>query len=247
MALINWTAGFEGTPAGSDPGSVIDDRIQELKEQIGRRLEQGGHILSDDPRSVHIANSQSARDGRHVVDAGGSGIGPDIYKSPTADADINTKLITYADTGAAMVAGSDWSGGNVTTGNDPGHGHHATLVIPLPATATGRVEGVVFENRGNGVLTLVDMRLICFTPPSGGTVNVDIQSHTVADATDPGTAGSSVIDPNTHPTIADGDYSGSVQSVFSDATLDVGDAWTFDIDAINGALDVSLVLKVLRA
>jgi hypothetical protein len=120
-------------------------------------------------------------------------------------------------------------------------------MIPLPATATGRVEGVQFVNAGNGVLTVVSMQLVCFTPPSGGIVDVDMQSHTVGVDTDPGSAGSSVIDGNPHPTIADGKYSGSAISAFSDATLDVGDAWTFDVDAINSALDIAVVLKVLRA
>jgi hypothetical protein len=236
MALVNWTAGFEATPSGADPGNVIDNRMQEHKENIRLRGEQGGHIYTDDPGGVHSANSHNDRDGRHVVDAGGSGVGPDIYTSPSDDPDVNTKLITYSDTGAAMMAGATWTGGNITTGNDPGHGHHTTLMIPLPATATGRVEGVQFVNAGNGVLTVVSMQLVCFTPPS--TVGVD---------TDPGSAGSSVIDGNPHPTIADGKYSGSAISAFSDATLDVGDAWTFDVDAINGALDIAVVLKVLRA
>lgn len=111
MALINWTAGFEGTPAGSDPGSVIDDRIQELKEQIARRLEQGGQILTDDPRGIHAANSHSNRDGRHVVDAGGAGIGPDIYKSPTTDPDVNTKLVAYTDAGVSIAGNLDLTGG----------------------------------------------------------------------------------------------------------------------------------------
>jgi hypothetical protein len=100
------------------------------------------------------------------------------------------------------------------------------------------VEGVQFVNAGNGVLTVVSMQLVCFTPPSGGIVDVDMQSHTVGVDTDPGSAGSSVIDGNPHPTIADGKYSGSAVSAFSDATLDVGDAW---------ALDIAVVLKVLRA
>lgn len=249
MALINWTAGFEGTPSGGDPGNVIDNRIQEHKENIRLRGEQGGHIFTDDPGGKHAANSHSDRDGRHVVDAGGAGVSPDIYKSPAVDPDVNTKLITFTDGGAAMVAGSSWSGGNITTGDDPGHGHHATLVIPLPATGTGRVEGVVFENRGNGDLTVKEARLICFTAPAGGVVDVDINVYTVALATDPGAGGTgvSIFGGNPHPTIAAGDWAGAAVAAFNDAVLNVGEAWIFDIDSINSALDITVILKVHRA
>lgn len=243
MALVSWTSGYEGLPLGTAAMSTVDDQIRELKEQIGRRLEQGGHALTQDPRSIHALSAVDANDGRHIVDSGGSGISPHWYKS-----DGTTQLVTVSDTGAAMVAGSTWSGGNVTTLNNPGHGHDVTWNVYLPSTATGRVTGVMFHNLGNGTVTLISCKIQCWTAPGAGGLTVDI--HKLDNThTDPASTGAD--DDGTvftvKPTIGSGNFLSAAATI--DAAKDecaVGEAWVFEIDTNDAADDIHVAMQVRR-
>ncbi len=226
MALVNWTSAFQLTPAGTDAMSVVDDRINELKEQVARRGEQGGHGYYDDPNSVgHGLTPAAANDGRHVIDSGGSGIGPDIYL-----ADGTTKMVTYSVTGAAMASGQTWSGPNVTTGENPGHGHDVTVVVYLPQVATGLVSGVIYHNLGNGAITLIECKLQCWTAPGAGGLSVDINKldNTHGDPADLATPPNDGTVFTVIPTIASGLFLGAAATI--DAAKDelaVGEAWVF--------------------
>lgn len=243
MALESWTSGYEGLPLGTAAMSTVDDQLRELKEQVGRRYEQGGHVLTQDPRSLHSVSAVDANDGRHVVDAGGSGISPHRYKS-----DGTTELVTCSDTGEAMVAGSNWSGGNVTTGENPGHGHDVSWNVYLPSTAVGRVTAVMFHNLGNGTVVLISCKIQCWTAPGAGGLTVDIHkldnTHTDPNSTgadDDGTVFS------TKPVIASGLFLSAAATI--DLAKDecaVGEAWVFEIDTNDAADDIHVIMQVRR-
>ena len=86
-----WNTAFEATPAGTDLGSTLDDRIQELKKQLRIRAAVGGHVMEN---ITTVADDlDESDDGKHAVLAGGASTpGPDIYKS-----DQTTKLVEFAD------------------------------------------------------------------------------------------------------------------------------------------------------
>lgn len=101
-----WTTAFEATPAGTDQGNVIDDRINELKASVRQRGISGGHIYTSDPDSDvgHGAVEDKTKDGRHVVEAGGTvGTSPNIYKSASVDDAVDTALVAYTDTLITMA------------------------------------------------------------------------------------------------------------------------------------------------
>jgi len=247
MALINWTSAFQTTPAGTDAMSVVDDRIRELKEQISRRLEQGGHGLYDDPNAVgHGLTPASANDGRHVVDSGGAGIGPDIYKD-----DGTTKLVTYTNAAATMVSGSTWIGTNVTNGNNPGHGHDVSFVVYIPQVATGRVPGVMFHNLGNGTIELLDVVTRCWTAPGAATLTTDMHrlDNTYTDPTSTATPPDDGTIFTTPPIVASGNFVSAASVINTGGSmhqLAVGEAWVFEIVTNDTADDIFMLLKVRR-
>jgi hypothetical protein len=237
MALVEWNAAYEAL-FGSSLKSVLDNKISDEREQIRRRLQQGGQLMQE-------ASPNEARDGRHCVGVGGD-LGPHIYK-----ADKTTKLVDYTDTGAAMVAGSNWTGGNVTTGNNPGHAHDSTIVIPLVRNVVGRIPGLSFLNRGNGTLTLLKAQLTAWTAPgAAGTIATmwKIAGDLAISAVNPNSAGTDIFAGQGNKLLlSSGEFWGPVRTTFDDAALADGDAWVFAITANTGlADDLSLVLKVRR-
>ena len=42
-----WNTAFEATPVGTDLGSTLDDRIQELKKQLRIRRAVGGDVMEN--------------------------------------------------------------------------------------------------------------------------------------------------------------------------------------------------------
>lgn len=238
-------------PADSRDPKLGDDDIREFKRTMREIARNGGHVFpTSDPTSA------AATWGRHSCgeefDFGGAG-------SPLAGefyiyaADKTTKIATFADSTAADPSVADFTGltvrgTNVDSGNNPGHGHDHTVSIPLPASATGRVNGVMLHNSGNGTLTILSAQLFCFTAPSGDVVDVDINIVDLDGADDPDDAGTSIFAANPHPTVADGNKKGTAVSTFDDDALPVGDAWVFDVDTLTSpADDLVLVLKVRRA
>jgi hypothetical protein len=230
MALIEWsTTGFELTPAGTDPGSVIDDRIQELKEQIRRRAHQGGHLWT-------VASPNHTRDGRHAVDADGGGTEPDVYKS-----DQTTVLLKYEDT-------SIW-------GKESIYGAMTSLHVPIAATATGRVEGLIVYNLGEGKLKLLEAELMAWNAPVSTALTVDIHRLTsIGASTDPAATGNPPDEGsiwNTIPSLAATNFFAGPFSDFHTVLTDPqylaeGEAWVFEIDLLSSAYDIAMILKVVR-
>jgi len=231
MALLEWSVAFEATPAGTDAGSVLDDRIKELKEQVRRRFHQAGQC-------IQIATPNEDRDGRHAVDADGAGTGPDIYKS-----DFVTKLVTYDD--------------NYIESSEPVFGYVSTAIVPLPLPAVGRVPGIVIHNRGEGYLKLEEVTLGCLGTVAGAGLVVDIhrltsawQAHAdgyaaTANPPDEGTIW------NAKPTIAaaakyGGPFTSFSLTLANPQLLNIGEAWVIEADSINGATDVFMTMKVSR-
>lgn len=226
----------EANPLGTDNVSDGDNEFRTLKKAIRERMDNGGHEWQD--------NTVNAQQGRHVLS--------DIYKS-----DTTTVLVDYADAlvtineDLTVLAGKTLTADGVTSGNDPGHKHHVTLVIPLPITTTGRIPGPVFTNRGNGTLEVVEAQLQCWTAPTVGAETVKITKLAgVTTATNPASAsGTDVTFGTGNPTIAVGSFYSDVETTASGGhQLAVGDAWVFDCTAHDsGAVaDINLILKVLR-
>ena len=227
MAVVLWQGAYETVPVGTDAGSTLDDVIRSFKEQIRLRMEYGGHNMWE-------ATPNENYDGRHCVDAGGSGVSPHIYK-----ADKTTKLVDITDARVYVT--------------EPLYGSQATSIIPIPSLpAATRIPGLMIINGGAGTLVLDDARLFAGTPPSGGALTVDM--HRLADTfTDP----TATADPpddgsiwNTIPSIADGLYKAGPFSDFSaistSSQLAVGEAWVFELDAVNGANNILFTLQTHR-
>lgn len=96
MATEAWDATYETTPTNTDKRHLGDDEFRDTKRNIRETLQQGGHY---DPNAISRGTATENTRGRHVVDGGGAGLGPDIYQS-----DASTKLVGYADTQVTCMA-----------------------------------------------------------------------------------------------------------------------------------------------
>lgn len=204
----------EATPADPDALSQGAAAIRTFKIDVRQRMQQGGVLWLD----------SLSTDGLHAVNAGGAGVGPDIYKSDKA-----TKLVTWADTGATMVAGATWIGGNVTSGTDPGHVHTGTVALRVSgAVSVGKIKASFRAPRN---LTFVNMSIVVFTAPGGNTLRVQaLLLSAPTTATDRNTAANSIFSPTSNaPTIAVGAFSAS-SNTFNTLTMNSGDEIVFSID-----------------
>ena len=80
MASVDWTATYETTPADTAKRHQGDDRMREDKLAVRETLQQGGHDFPGSGITAPAATADNNR-GRHVVDAGGSGVSPHEYES----------------------------------------------------------------------------------------------------------------------------------------------------------------------
>ena len=215
-------------PAESDKVGLGDDEFRFFRDDNTERSREGG---------VEWGTSVTT-DGRHCV---GIGNGPDIYK-----ADKATKLVTYADTGATMVAGSSWSGGNVTTGNNPGHGHTGTIVVRVSGTvSTGQIRVAVRVPRP---ITFVRAAVVVFTTPGVGGLRVDIKKLVAPiNTTNRLAAGASIFALDADkPQIVAGEFGGST-TTFGTTTAAAGDEILFYVDLANSAADLTISFEVTKA
>ncbi len=216
----------ETNPAGSRDPRLGDDDIRQFKKALRERMDNGGH-------SWENPSGTDSEAGRHRCDPSTRKF--TIYEDDgsTAAFEVDDNLLTITATSTYQLVGP----------------RDTTMNIAIGGAATGRVPGVMVVNRGNGTLTLLEVQTQAFVAPAGAAFDLDINFFTVASGTNPlTTAGTSIFAaPGDHPTIAVGQFASAVKTAFSDATLAVGEAWVFDIDALNAAGGVVLTMKVRRS
>jgi hypothetical protein len=235
MPVTNWN---RTSPTSADNPANGANEISAVKKGVDERMRNGGHRWEPDS-SATLTNA-----GRHTCgaefSASGSGAQDDefyIYdKAGTAVAVVRGSTSTNID--ASGIPEFEIVGGKLIGRREE------TLHIPV-ASGTGRTAGIIYENRGHGTLTLLEAKVVCFTAPGSGGVDIDIHKQ-ASGWTNPNDAGTSIFDPNPHPTIASGSYASSVISTFASSTLAVGDAWFVEVDQLNSAANVMLILKVWR-
>jgi hypothetical protein len=244
------------TPPGTEAISGGDDRIRSVKTAVRERAERGGHYWP-----IAVAGPVPSNDtGKHCCGADPQG---DTKQFIVYEDDRVTAAVTVdTDDGGiqSVTLGDGIAGSNAYTLKADliaGKRLH-TVSIYIPAVV-GRAKGVIFENRGGGVLTILETRLSCFTFPVGGVTQVDaIKISAYGKTTNPNTAGSTIYAVDREPEIADSaavapdEYASDVRAAASDyvgsafPTLAIADALVFDVDTLNGADDLVFTMLVRR-
>ena len=216
----------EAVPAGSRDPRLGDDDIRSLKLAIRQRMDNGGQVWE-------APSGLDTEAGRHRCD-------PTARTFIIYEDDASTPIVTINDSTQLVTVASPY---HIVGIRD------TTMNIAIGGAATGRVPGVMIVNRGNGDLTLLEIQTQSFTAVAGAAFDLDVNVFTVASATNPLTvAGTSIFaGAGDHPTIAVGQFASAVKTTFADATLAVGEAWVFDIDALNSASGVVVTMKVRRS
>lgn len=230
---ITWD---ETAPASGDDPRDGDDEIRDDKIAVRERLRLGGH---------HWEIGGPSLDNN----AGKLACGVQAANLLTLyETDLTTAALQLNDSTSVVTAGDGLAGANswtfladVLQGKREG-----TLMVPLPASSTGRVVGVAFHNNSGGVITLLEVDAFCFTAPSGGNVDVDI--HTVpASWSDPNVAGTSIVLTPPVITIATSALRAPAPiTSFNDPSLADDELWVFELDAVNSAADIILTLRIQR-
>ena len=232
------------TPPGSEQLSTGDDKIRSLKLAIREREERGGHYWP-----VAVAGPVPSNDtGKHCC--GGDPQG-DTKQFIVYEEDRTTAAVTIdTDEGGiqSVTLGDGVAGSNAYTLKADvlrGKRDH-TIAMPLPASAVGRVKGMIFENRNADTITLLGAKLICFTTPVGGALDVDL-NRIASGYTDPNVAGTTVFSGG-HPQVAAGAFTGSEVTAFTGGleTLATGEAWVVDIDTIGPTTPADNIVLLLR-
>lgn len=164
MTTRIWDAAYESSPAGSDPKSQGDDRIRENKVDVRERENVGGHVWKDANKDL---------DGRHAVDAGGSGISPHIYK-----ANKTSLLVEYTDALIRLYENLQLDKNLIVTGTTQLNG-----ALTLGATSSLNVGGILniggtFSVAGNayisGNYTTLDDDFYISADTSGGNITITL-------------------------------------------------------------------------
>lgn len=224
----SWTP---ASPAGGDDPRQGDDVMRDMWTAIHERERNGGHIWE----TSASADTEAGRHACGVEQASGGTGSPLAGEFYVYAADGSTRILTLRDSTAADPS-------NFDVGSFPIRGKRiASVHIPLVTGATGRVSGVIFHNNSGATMTLTSAQLVCFTAPSASPLDVDM-NVLASGYTDPTAAGTSIF--GTHTTIAAGSRVGTAITSFNDATLAAGEAWVWDVDALNSASDIIMLLKV---
>jgi len=180
MATRDWDSSYEATPANTDKRHEGDDRMREIKEDARERLQQGGHSVPGAGIGAPAATTDNAS-GIHAVDAGGSGVSPDIYK-----ADLVTKLVTYTDAlvtvAEPLVVEGEVTVGDGATPNSAeitGDDSNGAASIIHATTPLGLDAGLAYKPRSvtvSGIVTAVDSAIYV---NGTGTINVTIEDNIV--------------------------------------------------------------------
>ena len=132
MATTAWS---NTVPGSGEVVSSGDDRMVEDRKAVYERMKTGGHFFTN--ADAIGGGTTEDLDGAHVIGQGPNG-GPHIYKSASTTLANAVKLVSYSDTVVDMTGATSVTGPNITTGDDPGHGHSGAIIMRLPGViATG--------------------------------------------------------------------------------------------------------------
>lgn len=223
----------ESKPADGDVLSQGDDEIRKFKLDVRQRMQAGGVLCAD---SVNT-------DGLHAVNAGGAGVGPDIYKSDKA-----TKLLSFTNSSVDAGTGVNITGGNVTSGTDPGHLHTGAIAIQVPgALLSGRIKASFrVPVRASLTLSVVKVSIVVFTAPTAAVLRVNIvRIQNPLTTTDRTTGGTSIFTATgDRPAIAIGQFSASATANISNGVFNAGDEFVAEIDSTGFASAADLTIQV---
>lgn len=208
----------EAAPADGDLLGQGDNEIRRDKIDTRERLQEAG-IIMDVSTTV---------DGRQAVQNGGNHpTSPIIYK-----ADQTTPLMTPSDTAMTLAVGANWVGGNVTTGDDPGHRHTRALALRVAGTLS--VGRILVSLRAPVDLEFTQCTITVFTAPDGNSLRINGFVHAAPGPTDdPTTGGTEIwsIDGN-KPTIPTGGatFRNSTTTFDNTTTMNQDDEIVFEIE-----------------
>ena len=231
-------------PAGGDNPQQGDDEIRQERRAIQERAQRGNvywpAAVDQDAGKIVLGTDPDGLAGTWIV-----------FESNAHAGNRTTTALQIWDGGGATPDTArlgDGVGGSrpYTFQADVLQGKREhTVHAPLPGGATGRQGGVLFENRGGGTLTVLEALAVCFIAPSVSPCTIDV--HRLASGwTDPNSPGTSIGTAPPLLSIPVGTFRSSVVTTFSTATLAVGDAWVFDIDALNSADLIVVEFKIRR-
>lgn len=124
----------------------------------------------------------------------------------------------------------------------------AALSVALDYSGTGRVTGVIYENKGDSTLTLTSSRLTASTAPVDATEEISVVKL-ASSYTDPDTGGTPVVFTGNNPRLLTTEQKGSSVNAASDNTLAPGEAWVFNVISVGSttpAGEVTLHIEVDR-
>lgn len=235
-------------PAGSSFIKDGDNTIRDDKLAVKERLNNLG---------ARWENDTNAKNGR--IQCGQQGTTGECILAEEEDGDSLITLRDGTDVGGnAEVEVGDGVGGSrpydlkvdnvacatlAASGAITGDRTH-TVTIPLTDNSLGVIDGLLLANTTGNDMTLVSFQLVCFDKPSGGVVELDILDWTIAD-TDP--AAAPTIFTGSKPQIPDDTYAGSAVTSGFTATFSDGHALVFDLDQVNGADNILLIVKLTKA
>lgn len=244
MATTPYTYDY---PLGTTTPPNVDDDMRRDRKDHGERLLQGGHKLSN--VTIPAATATENNDGKHCVgvetqtDQNDQGFFTNVWDNAGTTALLRTHGTSHATKPGWIEAqaGTKFMGPNVSSGLDPGHLHTQGGVIGGRAGligATGYLKPSAFRwSKGTGegtqTITRLDARLA--TPPSGGTLVLEVRRTSgapsnVVDIYNDGTASQLI----GTITIANGEYAAN-QTTLTNNTLNDGEYIVVKCTTLNGS------------
>ncbi len=249
----NWN---ETLPADVRNPALGDDDIRDLKKQIRERERKGGHFhedgssgpVTDVDAGKHVCGEESLGDG-----GGNDGLFV-IFESDVHATDRDTPAVTIGDGSAAGADTDAMTLGDGLDGSRPytliadvleGKRIH-DVAIPLPAGATGRINGLYFYNQTAHTLVIESIDAYANTAPVATALDIDVHLHTTG-WTDLSSGGTSIVaSPPTISIAAAAQRAAAPVTAFSNATVATGEVLAFEIDALNDADDIILFIRFRR-
>lgn len=127
-------------------------------------------------------------------------------------------------------------------------GFSGALSVALDYAGTGRVTGVIYENKGDSTLTLTSCRLTASTAPVDATEEISV-IQLASSYTDPDTGGTPVVFTTSNPQLLTTEQKGAVRTAASVNTLAPGEAWVFNVISVGSttpAGEVTIHIEVDR-